>query len=91
MKTRRLFSRTIQALIQLGKSRKQRSDEAAGQILSPTESFPEAEYIKQKRAEAIAALGEGWILHPNYKSTPRHSNHLHIWWPHRTLKGAVAH
>lgn len=29
--------------------------------------------LEEKRAAAIAWLGERWVLHPNYKFNPRHS------------------
>ena len=90
MKARRFVSSIAHTLMRMTMSSKQRSDEAAGKILSPAETFPESDYIKRKRQEAIAKMGKGWILHPEYQSVPRHSNHLHIWWPHRTLRGATA-
>ena len=29
--------------------------------------------IENRRRRAIETLGENWVLHPNYKSNPRHS------------------
>jgi aspartate/tyrosine/aromatic aminotransferase len=65
-------------------SSKARMDQAAAKVL--TSPFPESEYIKQKRAEAIQKLGTNWVLHLNYKPISRHSNDRAIWWPNRTLK-----
>jgi hypothetical protein len=30
-------------------------------------------------------LGENWVLHPNYKFRPRHSNDAAVWQPHSIL------
>jgi len=30
-------------------------------------------------------LGENWVLHPNYKFRPRHSNDVTIWQKHSIL------
>ena len=32
-----------------------------------------AERLASKRAQAIAYLGERWVLHPQYRATARHS------------------
>ena len=40
-----------------------------------------------KLARAKELLGKNWVNHPDYKFTPRHSHHIHVWWPHRTLRG----
>ena len=63
-----------------------RMNRAAGKVL--TSHFPESDYVKQKRAEAIQRLGTKWVHHSNYKPTPRHSNDRAIWWPNRSLKYA---
>ncbi len=36
-----------------------------------------------KLARAKAALGDRWVLHPDYKATPRHSNVPEIYGPAR--------
>lgn len=61
-----------------------RSNAAAGAVLAT--KFEESEYIKTQRAKAIESLGDKWLLHRNYKSTPRHSHHVNVWWPARTLR-----
>lgn len=61
-----------------------RADQAAAKVL--TTPFEESDYVKEQRAKAIERLGENWVLHSNYKSNPKHSNSVAIWWPHRTLK-----
>ena len=60
----------------------------ASQILATDngQRFPESDYIKKKRREAISMLGKNWVLHPEYRPHPRHSNHIHIWWPHSLLR-----
>lgn len=46
---------------------------------TPDEDEIRARRLERKRRDAIAALGSNWIMHPEYKFNPRHSNVAEIW------------
>ncbi len=43
------------------------NDSTVPVAISPFSGLQESEYIKNKRAEAIAKLGDKWMMHPDYK------------------------
>lgn len=43
--------------------------------------------LKVRLQEAKDYLGKRWILHPEYVPTPRHSNDMNVYKPHRFLRG----
>ncbi len=82
---RQLLTRLMLGIYRLvSTSSNDRSAAAAGAVLAT--KYEESEYVKAQRTKAIETLGDKWLLHRDYKSTPRHSHHINVWWPHRTLR-----